>query len=220
MGKETLGSQRLLQVAVNRKPELLLSALRRSGAIGGREPLSWLSPLAPTYTEYKDGAALSQLGLNLKTPLNTFWPSRGPVWDGLALAGERPVLLEAKAHIPEAVSPPSKATNPASAQLIATSLALAKKHYGPRSQATWGSIFYQYANRLAYQYFLRQLNGVPSSLVFLYFTNATDMDGPSTEQEWHGAIRLMHSVLGLPADLAQHGVHHAFVDSRLLLDAA
>jgi hypothetical protein len=222
MGKETLGSQRLLQVAVNHKPELLLSALRRCGAVGCREPLTWLSPLAPSYTEFRDGAALSQLRLNgrLLTPLSEFWPSRGPVWDALALAAERPILLEAKAHIPEAASPPSQAKSATSAELIANSLARAKKHYGSRHPMPWGQIFYQYANRLAYQYFLRQLNGVSSSLVFLYFTNATDMDGPSTEQEWHGAIRLIHSVLGLSADLSQHGVNHAFIDARLLLDAA
>lgn len=221
MSKETLGSQRLLQIAVNHKPELLLSALRRSGAVGRREALAWLSPLAPLHTEYKDAAALSRLGLaaKLQTPLASFWPNRGCVWDGLALAAARPILVEAKAHIPEAVSPPSGAKSPKSVELIASSLGRAKKHYGPRSQAIWGSLFYQYANRLAYQYFLRELNGIPSSLVFLYFTNATDMDGPSSEQEWHGAIRLMHAVLGVPADLTQHGVHHAFVDARLLLDA-
>src|SRR5690606_33336190 len=127
---------------------------------------------------------------------------------------------EAKAHIPEAVSPSSGAKNQVSVDLITSALGQAKNHYGPRGRGTWGSVFYQYTNRLAYQYFLRQLNDIPSSLVFLYFTNAADMDGPSTEQEWHGAIRLMHAVLGIPSDLSNHGVHHAFVDARLLLDAA
>jgi hypothetical protein len=41
----TYGSQKLLQVAVNKRPELLLSALRRSGTVGRRESVEWVSPL-------------------------------------------------------------------------------------------------------------------------------------------------------------------------------
>jgi hypothetical protein len=84
----------------------------------------------------------------------------------------------------------------------------------PRSKEDWNGLFYQYRNRLAFQYFLRRLNGIDSSLVFLYFANAVDMDGPTTEAEWHGAVRLTHACLGLPADLSQLGVHKAFVDAR------
>ena len=81
-------------------------------------------------------------------------------------------------------------------------------------------LFYQYANRLAHQFYFRSLNGLESSLVFLYFTNAVDMDGPATEEEWHGASRLIHAVLGLPADLSSFGIYHAFIDARQLADAA
>jgi len=120
------------------------------------------------------------------------------VWDGLAIAGGvRPFLLEAKAHIPEAASPASRAT-PASKILIDTSLTAARRFYAPRSKSDWSGLFFQYANRLAHHYFLRERNGIASSLVFLYFTNATDMDGPASEAEWHGAVRLIHAALGLP----------------------
>jgi hypothetical protein len=81
-------------------------------------------------------------------------------------------------------------------------------------------MFYQYANRLAHQYYFRQLNGIESTLVFLYFTNAVDMDGPATEEEWHGAMRLIHTILGLPADLSRFGVYHAFLDARDVVQAA
>ncbi len=84
----------------------------------------------------------------------------------------------------------------------------------------WSELFYQYANRLAFQFFLREKNQIASRLVFLYFTNATDVDGPATEEEWHGAIRLIHAVLGLPPDLKSFGVYEAFLDGRLLIDAA
>lgn len=217
------GSQRLVQLAVNHRPELLLSALRNCGAVERREQLRWVSPLAAeNHCEYRDRAALEKLGLahHLRKPLAEFWPDRGCVWDALGAAREgRPILVEAKAHIPEAVSTGTRAS-PRSRELIESSLLQARRHFAPRSKAVWTGLFYQYANRLAYQFYLRSLNDVQSSLVFLYFTNAVDMDGPTTEEEWHGASRLIHAVLGLPADLSRFGVFHAFVDARDLADAA
>ena len=110
------GSQRLLQIAVNRRPEFLLQALRRSGAVGRREEIEWCSPLArEEFKEYRDRAALKLLGIPtpLKRPLKDFWPPRGPVWDALGTADRgRPVLIEAKAHIPEAFSPASHRRQP------------------------------------------------------------------------------------------------------------
>ena len=108
------GSQRLLQVAVNHRPQLLLSALRKCGAVGRRESLRWVSPLGSEgHCEYRDSAALEKLGVThrIRKPLPEFWPARGCVWDALAVAGEsRPILVEAKAHIAEAASPGTRAS--------------------------------------------------------------------------------------------------------------
>lgn len=219
----TLGSQRLFQIAVERRPELLLRALRKSGAVGRREQMTWVSPLASEdFKEYRDTAALLRLGVPqpLRSPLKGFWPSRGQVWDGLGVSsGGRPILVEAKAHIPETLSGPSRASKK-SLELIEASLARARKHYSRRGKSPWNGPFYQYANRLAFQYFLRSLNDIESSLVFVYFTNAVDMDGPATVREWKGAIRLIHASLGIPADLQHYGVYEAFLDARHLTDQA
>jgi len=102
-------------------------------------------------------------------------------------------------------------------QLIEQSLERARKFYSPRSTSLWSGTFYQYANRLAYQYYLRELNQIPSILIFLDFINAEEMDGPSSELEWKGATRLLHAVLGLPANLEKHGVYHAYIDARQLV---
>jgi hypothetical protein len=216
------GSQRLLQAAVNRRPELLRSALRRAGAVGRREALRWVSPLAgDSFREYRDSAALQCLGVasRLRTPLGDFWPARGAVWDALGVAGEaRPVLVEAKAHIAEAASSPTRASAK-SRGLIERSLLAARRYFAPRSKVDWTCTFFQYANRLAYQYYLREHNGIDSSLVFLYFTNAVDMDGPATEEEWHGATRLIHVLMGLPADLRPWRIYEASIDARHLADA-
>lgn len=215
------GSQRWLQIAVNKAPGLLDNALRRSGAIDRRDSVEWRSPLASdSFREYRDGEALRRLDLDAlpKVSLTEFWPQRGPVWDALGVATQRTrILVEAKAHIPEAVSPPSKASD-ASLTRIRQSLDRARRFYAPRSKADWSTTFYQYANRLAFQYFLARLNGVDARMVFLDFCNASDMDGPDTEAEWRGATRLIHAQLGLSADLTDFGTFHAYLDVRHLAD--
>jgi hypothetical protein len=215
------GSQKWIQTVVNQKPQLLLGALQRCGAIGPRTSVTWSSPLEKDdYCEYKDLSALDKIGIKgstLKVPLGDFWPARGPVWDALGITSDgKPILIEAKAHIPEAASPGSKASSSKSKELISASLASARKFYSPRATAKWNELFYQYANRLAHQYFLKKLNGISSLLVFVYFLNADDVLGPMSEEEWNGAIRLIHAVLGLPKDLSQFGVFDAFLDARLL----
>jgi hypothetical protein len=216
------GSQRWLQVAVNRKSQLLLSALQRSGGVGPRTSVTWHSPLEKDdFREYRDQNALDTVGISTLTkPLAEFWPARGPVWDALGITSEgNPLFIEAKAHIPETASPPSKASAASSKELIERSLNEARRSYAPRATAVWSNLFYQYANRLAHQYFLRRVNNVKSTLVFLYFVNADDMLGPMSEEEWRGAVRLIHAVLGVPMDLRPHGVFDAFMDTRLLQDA-
>lgn len=213
------GSQRWLQIAVTKAPRLLDEALHRSGAIDADDSIQWKSPLASEqFTEYRDGKALRCLGIDHlpKCLLAKFWPRRGPVWDALgrSLKG-RLLLVEAKAHIPEAASPRSQASG-ASLVLIRRSLKQARLYYAPRAKADWSASLYQYSNRLAFQYLLAHLNGLPSNLVFLNFCNATDVHGPKSEAEWRGATRLIHALLGLPADLTKHGVFHAYLDVRNL----
>jgi hypothetical protein len=212
-----------LQVAVNRKPQLLVDALQRCGAIAPQASVIWRSPLEnENFQEYRDGKALENAGIaraSLNKALEEFWPARGPVWDAVGTTSEgHPFFLEAKAHIPEAASPATRAT-PASLKLIERSLCEARKFYAPRATAAWNSLFYQYANRLAHHYFLTEVNGLRSVLVFLYFVNADDMLGPMSEEEWQGAVRLIHAILGLPKDLKRYGVFDAFLDVRLLQDA-
>lgn len=218
--KGRTGSQRLLQIAVGEYPNLLDGALRKAGAIGALENITWTSPLeSDGLKEFQDAAALDKLGVSgsLTIELKEFWPRHGPVWDATGMTSEgRPVLLEAKAHIPEAASPASGAS-PESMRLIEQSLKQARRFYSPCSTSRWSGTFYQYANRLAHQYFLRELNRIPSILIFLDFTNAKEMNGPSSELEWKGATALLHAVLGLPANLESYGVYHVYIDAKQLV---
>lgn len=212
------GSQRWMQLAVSKQPDLLLQPLRAALNLGEADTIDWKSPLqSDGHREYRDGEALRRVGIRelAVRPLAQFWPRRGPVWDALGVTkGGEPIFVEAKAHIPEAASN-GTAAGEDSRQLIEKSLAEARAFYAPRSRADWTGTFYQYANRLAHHYLLRKLNNVPAHLVFLYFLYDEEM-GAASESEWRGAIRLLHAALGLPADLTRFGVHEVFVDTRPL----
>ena len=218
----TAGSQRWLQIAIDCAPDLLDHSLRLAGAIDQDDSVIWKSPLASEgFVEYKDGAVLRALGID-KLPVRSmaqFWPRRGPVWDALGKTQKGTlIMVEAKAHIPEAASPPSRASEKSLAH-IRRSLEEARRFYAPRAKADWSGVLYQYANRLAFQYLMAHLNGLPSKLIFLDFCNATDVNGPESADEWRGATRLIHALLGLPADLTGRGVFHAYVDVRQIQSA-
>lgn len=217
------GSQRWLQIAVNRRPDLLLAALRAPLQLGEHVEIAWQSPCAEdAFREYRDLEALRKLGVGSlpKRALAEFWPRRGPVWDALGKTSDgQLVFVEAKAHIAEAASPGTQAGAAARA-LIERSLAEARGYFAPRATADWAGTFYQYANRLAHHYLFREVNGLPSHLVFLYFTNASEMHGPESEQEWQGAIQLLHAALGLGREIHRPGVHDVFMDVAPLRGAA
>jgi len=215
------GSQRWLQVAVNRCAQRIDGPI--CDALGiSRRPLAWRSPLqGKGFREYRDMAALRQLGVTRLPvePLSAFWPPRGPVWDGLATAGtEHLILVEAKANIPEAASPSSKAS-PDSLKIIRRSLRLVQQAIAPKSEHDWSGVFYQYANRLAHLYLLREINGFPAELVFVYFINAVDVGGPATGTEWNAVTALTHAALGIGRHPMLQHVHHVVVDVNDLRDA-
>jgi hypothetical protein len=166
------GSQRWLQVAVNRLPSTIYDALRVAAKLPPSTRIEWVSPLASeSFAEYSDGDVATRLGIELKKrPLEDFWPQRGPRWDGLARASTGDVfLVEAKAHVAEMVSGPCRASR-ASRQKIAESLRAVQREIAPNSEKIdWTGTFYQYANRLAHLHLLRRQNGVPAHLVYVYF---------------------------------------------------
>ena len=82
---------------------------------------------------------------------------------------------------------------------------------------SWSDRYYQYANRLAHHYFLREVNAVDSRLIFLNFINATDVAGPQSGQEWIAETLRIHAALGLPDSLERHRVYHVVVDVRELV---
>ena len=218
-GRKTRGSQKWLQDLVNDCPNLLDAAIQRETEEIS-SPIRWVSPLADDdFAEYRDGDFLAMLGVSLdKVPLGEFWPPKGPQWDALGRTEDgQIILLEAKAHVKEAVGSPSEAGEESLA-LIRQSLESVKHHIRSRSPADWTTSFYQYNNRLAHLYLLRTLNKVPAFLVNLYFLNADEMASdqtivPKTVAEWQSAITLQERFLGIRPKhaLSQYAIR-AFAD--------
>src|SRR5687767_14622421 len=130
------------------------------------DKIVWLSPLASdAYAEYRDDVMLSKIGARPgAVPLSGFWPARGPQWDALGRTSRgEPLLVEAKAHIPELLSPRTRATG-RSLSTIRAALARVKRAVGSRAEADWSTTYYQYTNRLAHLYLLRTLNRIPACL--------------------------------------------------------
>ena len=200
------GSRRWLQVLVNCRPGLL------DDVIAQRLPdlpsdIDWRSPLAADhYAEYRDQTFVDRLAGSqyFRAPSQTqldladFWPRFGPQWDGLAVTDKGQILLvEAKAHIAEMVTAPSQARGESAQQKIQESLRTVKNFVNSKSPADWSTSFYQYANRLAHLYWMRELNGHDAYLVNLFFVNDREMNGPQSVAEWQAAIQLQEVFLGV-----------------------
>lgn len=209
------GSQRWLQIAVDRAPHLLTVPLVSALGLVAGEDVDWRSPRrSEKFIEYRDQAAFDLMGSRLEQrPLRDFWPAGGPVWDALGrstISGQQ-ILVEAKAHIAEMISPASKASEP-SLKRIRAALTAVRDELSPKSDQDWSGVFYQYTNRLAYLHFLRIQNKQPAHLVFVYFVNAHDVTGPTTRVEWDGAIKLVESYLGVTRHRLSQYVHKVFID--------
>lgn len=216
MGRK--GSQKWLQRLVNEKPCLLDNQLVMAGVVAPTEAVNWLSPLANDgYVEYRDERVLARLGVELtKRPLTTFWPRGGPQWDGLGKTENgRLLLVEAKSHIRELKSQ-SKAS-PKSAAKIQQSLQEVQRALGVSTSADWSQVYYQYANRLAHLWLLREANDLPAHLLFVYFLGDEEMNSPKTKEEWEPAIAAMEAYLGLQEHLLRQAAHHIFVDVAQLV---
>ena len=186
------GSQKWLQILVNRHPAQINHYLAHTLELRDSEGIEWRAPLEnDDYAEYRDQAFLDRLGVPAESAdMKAFWPTLGPQWDGLAKTDQgRLVLLEAKAHISEMCSTPTRAKGKSQA-LIHASLDETKQFLGSRAKVDWSACFYQYTNRLAHLYFLREKAHLPAYLLLIYFLNDHDMRGPTTEAEWRGAIKL------------------------------
>jgi hypothetical protein len=208
----TKGSLKFIQQLITRKPAHLAQHLATIGVIPSGAPVMWLSPLAEDqWAEYRDEAFLQRIGHPaLAADLKSFWPARGPQWDGLAKCGDVVLLVEAKAHVGELASS-CAAESPVSRDLITKSLDATKRALGAKADADWMNGYYQLANRLAHLSFLRE-RGVDARLVLLQFTGDTGMPTESTPAAYESAYTTAMTHLGFGEAATVPGVVHVNID--------
>lgn len=208
------GSLKNLQVAINKKKKYLDAEI--SKVIKKQININWRSPLqSDDYAEYRDEDFLRRLGIlnKIKYLLSNFWPNYGPQWDALGVSGEEIILVEAKANIPEMVSSGTGAKNPQSIKKIRNSLDEVKKYLSVSDSIDWTGTFYQYVNRIAHLYYLREKNKIKAHLLFIYFINDITVHVPKTKDEWLGAIQTMECYLGLAKKhKLRKYIHDIFID--------
>jgi len=184
------GSLKWIQLLINDHPDLLNQRL-------GSTAIDWVSPLKDdAFAEYRDRDFLKVLGLGqLQDQLKDFWPNGGPQWDALGKKGDIYYLVEAKANIPE-INSTCQAKNPRSVSKIEQAISELKKFYSIESGDGWLVGFYQYANRLAHLFFLRELCGVDAEMIFVYFCDDPTHISTSIE-EWKSALVDQKKFMGL-----------------------
>lgn len=216
-GERDYGSQHWLRVAVNETRDIIDRELSLATQTESCDAIEWVSPLKPEYTEYHDQEFLDRLRITLpKVTLKDFWPNGGPVWDGLARTdSNRIFLVEAKAHIPEVNSPASGASLK-SLKRIAKSLNRTRAFLNADPLVDWTRAFFQYTNRIAHLYLLRELNDVDTYLINVYFLNDTVMDGPTSIEEWRGSLTLLKTYLGVTGTKLSPFMKDLFLDVNKL----
>ena len=168
------------------------------------------------YAEYRDAAFLKQIGLiELREALSQFWPKNGPQWGALGKTSDDKayVLIEAKANVAEIVSSCS-AKDKKSLTIISKRLAETQRWLNCRkSFIDWKNGFYQYANRLAHLYFLREKAQKEAYLVFLYFVDDSTHI-PTSLDAWHSALKLQKQLMGLSSGSLSDKVIELFINTN------
>ena len=125
----------------------------------------------------------------------------GPQWDALGKTSNNTnnkafIFIEAKANVPELVSF-CGANDKKSLETISESLDETHRWLNCRGPSIdWKFGFYQFANRLAHLYFLREKLHKEAFLIFLYFVNDPTYK-PTSEDAWKSALKLQKKLMGL-----------------------
>ena len=172
--------------------------------------INWIAPDSDG-KEIRD--ALWPIVLPGPTPQDDgFWPAGGPVWDAAGIVGgggDRGfgvVLIEAKAHAAELLSPRMKPSSYAVDEQRRAAVDEAKLAYGVDPSVSWTLTYYQLANRLAFLYYLRMRRKQQAWLVNLYFygdsfpSGGKDVVGPTDPSGWYEPISEAKRALGLGVD--------------------
>jgi hypothetical protein len=205
----TRGSQLQVQLYTNRRQSNLAAAILQSLPTGTCDMhIQWLSPLeGAKFIELRDAAFLAALGLSsYKDKLKEFWPRSGPRWDALgsatcnsAQSGKTCLLIEGKSYPRELYGGGCKAVlGSGSRRAIESALDCTKEWCQVPTSVDWTGGLYQYGNRLAHLFFLREKLKTDAYLVNLCFLN--DPHRCTNESRWKKGLRTVKEKLGFRSD--------------------
>ena len=106
------------------------------------------------------------------------------------------MLIEAKAHVAEMATEPCRA-GAESWRQIEGALSETKAFLRIRSRTDWMRCVYQYGNRLAHLFLLRELNGLDAYLLNVYFADDDTLNKPVSRAGWEAAVTLAKAQLRL-----------------------
>ncbi len=208
------GSLKDIQVLINNNQDYFNNLIKSKLNDLKNEEIIWTSPLkSDDFAEYRDDDFLIKVGLDPKEiQLDKFWPNKGPQWDALGKTESgKIILVEAKANIPETVSDRTKAKKK-SKLLIDYSLNETKQFLNINNETDWSGRFYQYTNRIAHLYFLREKCKKPTYLINIYFIGDKTVSGPKTKLEWDGALKVLYTYFGIGKHKLRKYMLDLFID--------
>lgn len=169
------GSKRMLQLLLTEHKEILSEKLKEKNI----ESLYLFPDDNGVFHEHQlnNKIIMDKLGLS-RNDWKNFWPARQPQWDGILVNENKNTiyLIEAKSHKGE-IGGRYSPKKPSDQQIknrerISESIQKVAKYYDVQIEDDnnfWLKTYYQIANRLAFQYKLKQL--LPDKTVKLIFLN-------------------------------------------------
>jgi ribosomal protein L30E len=211
------GSLKCIQHLINEKPKHINSLITTHFPDLANDNISWLSPLKDDdFAEYKDYSFLHKIGATSSSiQLKDFWPKSGPQWDALAKTKSgKVILVEAKANISEIKKSGTKAKE-VSKNLIKKSLSDVKQYLEITNDVDWSSTYYQYTNRIAHLFYLRERCKIPAYLINIYFVN--DKTHIATKREkFEIALKKLKKHLGVSSHKLDNYMMEAYIDLDLI----
>ncbi len=211
LGKGKKGSKRWMDDCVE------IPALKEAIDKELKDTLTWKSPLgSENYREYelkqrKDILGVSQNEIKEKF---SFWPSRQPQWDGIAVGnqGKRLYIFEAKAHLSELKSYCN--ASPQSELLIdKTMKEVHDEHYLNGDFSKWKQGYYQMANRLVFLHKLKDMELADYTEIKLVFLNfvGDNTHIPTSLNEWDSHMKAVFKVM-TGAEEPPEDVYSIYID--------
>lgn len=114
---------------------------------------------------------------------------------------------------PKGVEIPGTKAGEQSLALINQSLDEVKTGLGIGAQIDWTKTYYQYANRVAHLYYLRELNEIKAFLINVFFIGDHSVNGPASIKEWQVPIEQTKKLLWLDhPNILQPYMFDLFID--------